>query len=117
MLRDSRRPVAFRSLEENFESVGRANRRSTCRSIGFVPCRWLALVSPSNSQQAAVMQHNTDKLRWGILGTAHIARKNWKAIRHTGNGTVVAVASRDLEKSRRFIDECQAEAPMDATPP
>lgn len=56
------------------------------------------------------------KLRWGILGTAQIARKNWRAIFHTGNGTVVAVASRDLEKSRRFITECQAEAPMD-TPP
>jgi len=62
------------------------------------------------------MQNNTDKLRWGILGAAHIARKNWKAIHHTGNGTVVAVASRDLEKSRRFIAEGQAEAPMDAVP-
>lgn len=62
------------------------------------------------------MQHNTDKLRWGILGTAHIARKNWKAIHHAGNGTVVAVASRDLEKARRFIAECQAEAPMDKPP-
>jgi predicted dehydrogenase len=62
------------------------------------------------------MQSNTDKLRWGILGTAHIARKNWKAIHHTGNGSVVAVASRDLEKSRRFITECQVAAPMDAVP-
>jgi predicted dehydrogenase len=57
-----------------------------------------------------------DKLRWGILGTANIARKNWKAIHHSGNGTLVAVASRDLERSRRFIDECQAAAPMDSNP-
>lgn len=56
------------------------------------------------------------KLRWGILSTAQIARKNWKAIHHTGNGTVVAVASRDIERSRRFIAECQAQAPMDAAP-
>jgi predicted dehydrogenase len=56
------------------------------------------------------------KLRWGILGSAQIARKNWKAIRNTGNATVVAVASRDLEKSRRFIAACQHEAPMDALP-
>jgi predicted dehydrogenase len=59
---------------------------------------------------------NTNKLRWGILSTAQIARKNWKAIFNTGNATVVAVASRDLEKSRRFIADCQHEAPMDALP-
>ncbi len=58
----------------------------------------------------------SNQLRWGILSTAQIARKNWKAIRNTGNATVVAVASRDLEKSRRFIAECQHEAPMDALP-
>lgn len=52
------------------------------------------------------------KLRWGILSTAQIARKNWKAIRNTRNATVAAVASRDAERSRRFIAECQAEAPM-----
>jgi predicted dehydrogenase len=57
-----------------------------------------------------------NKLRWGILSTAQIARKNWKAIRNTGNSTVAAVASRDVERSRRFIDECQAEAPMEAVP-
>lgn len=59
---------------------------------------------------------NQTKLRWGILSTAQIARKNWKAIRNTGNSTVVAVASRDAARSRRFIDECQAEASM-PTPP
>src|SRR5258705_13906509 len=57
-----------------------------------------------------------NKLRWGILGAANIARKNWKAIRNSGNSTVVAVASRDLKRSRAFIDECQSEAPMEATP-
>ena len=59
---------------------------------------------------------NDNKLRWGILGTAQIARKNWKAIFNSGNATVVAVASRDLEKSRRFIAECQAAVPMDSPP-
>jgi predicted dehydrogenase len=58
----------------------------------------------------------TAKLRWGILSTAHIARKNWKAIRNSGNGTVVAVASRDLAKARQFITECQKVEPME-TPP
>src|SRR6185312_6531156 len=56
------------------------------------------------------------KLRWGILGTAEIARKNWLAIRNSGNSTVAAVASRTLDRSRQFIGECQAEVPMDAAP-
>jgi predicted dehydrogenase len=56
------------------------------------------------------------KLRWGILSTAQIARKNWKAIRNSGNSTVVAVASRDMERSRSFIATCQAQAPMDVMP-
>ncbi len=56
------------------------------------------------------------KLRWGILSTANIARKNWKAIRNSGNSIVTAVASRDAARSRKFIDECQAEAPFPTTP-
>jgi predicted dehydrogenase len=55
-------------------------------------------------------------LRWGILGAADIARKNWKAIWNSQNGQVVAVASRQLERSRRFIDECQAQAPFPEMP-
>ncbi len=54
--------------------------------------------------------------RWGILGTANIARKNWKAIRNAGNSTLVAVASRDRIRATRFIDECQAAAPLPAVP-
>ena len=56
------------------------------------------------------------KLRWGILSTAQIARKNWKAIHQSGNGTVVAVASREVERARKFIAACQTGAPMDDTP-
>jgi predicted dehydrogenase len=54
--------------------------------------------------------------RWGILGTAGIARKNWKAIRNSENGVLAAVASRTLERSRSFVAECQAAAPF-ALPP
>src|SRR5215471_8449873 len=54
--------------------------------------------------------------RWGILGAAEIARKNWKAIQLSGNSIVAGVASRDLERSRQFIARCQAEAPMPAAP-
>ena len=55
-------------------------------------------------------------LRWGILGPANIARKNWKAIWNSQNGHVTAVASRDLQRSRRFINECQAQAPFRPAP-
>ena len=56
------------------------------------------------------------KLRWGILGTASIARKNWKGIWHSGNAAVTAVASRNLNRSREFIADCQRENPFDAAP-
>jgi predicted dehydrogenase len=59
---------------------------------------------------------SADKVRWGIMGAAEIARKNWKAIANTGNSSVTAVASRDLERSRKFIADCQAEAAMETSP-
>ena len=54
--------------------------------------------------------------RWGILGTANIARKNWKAIRKAGNSTLVAVASRDLARANAFIDDCQGDIPFPNRP-
>jgi len=56
------------------------------------------------------------KVRWGIVGAADIARKNWKAIWNSGNGRITAVASRDLARCRRFVSECQREAPFDPAP-
>ncbi|TWU34981.1 Gfo/Idh/MocA family protein [Novipirellula artificiosorum] len=53
----------------------------------------------------------TDRLcRWGFLGTAAIARKNWKAIQLSGNGRVAAVASRSIDRANTFIEECSAES-------
>jgi len=54
--------------------------------------------------------------RWGILGTAGIARKNWQAIALAGNAELTAVASRRVERSRQFIAECQAACPQPKTP-
>ncbi|HEV8543855.1 MAG TPA: Gfo/Idh/MocA family oxidoreductase [Verrucomicrobiae bacterium] len=59
---------------------------------------------------------NEKKVRWGILGGAQIARKNWKAIQNSGNGSVIAVASRDLARAREFVADCQKQAPMDSDP-
>ena len=56
------------------------------------------------------------KLRIGFLSTAGIGKKNWKAIFNSGNCVVSAVASRDVEKSRKFIDECQREFKFENAP-
>jgi len=57
-----------------------------------------------------------DVCRWGILGTAGIARKNWQAIALAGNAAVTAVASRHPDRSRRFVAECQASCPQPGVP-
>lgn len=54
--------------------------------------------------------------RFGILGAATIARKNWQAILNSGNATLTAVASRDRERAGQFITDCQAAAPFAAPP-
>jgi predicted dehydrogenase len=56
------------------------------------------------------------QVRWGILGTANIAKKNWKAIRLSGNGRVAAVASRSLSSGSSFVDQCQQECPFETRP-
>lgn len=58
----------------------------------------------------------SDKCRWGILGTAGIARKNWQAIRNSGNGVLVAVASRTKERACAYIADNQAQVPHDPPP-
>jgi predicted dehydrogenase len=56
------------------------------------------------------------KLRIGFLSTAGIGKKNWKAIFHSGNCVVSAVASRDMDISRKYIEECQHEFAFTETP-
>ena len=56
------------------------------------------------------------KLRIGFLSTAGIGKKNWKAIFHSGNAVISAVASRDVAKSLKFISDCQCEFPFPETP-
>jgi predicted dehydrogenase len=56
------------------------------------------------------------KLRIGFLSTAGIGKKNWKAIVNSGNCIVTAVASRDIGKSRKFIDDCSREAAFETQP-
>ena len=54
--------------------------------------------------------------RWGILSAAHIARKNWLAIKNSENAIVTAVASRSVAKAQQFIDECQSHTSFDPKP-
>ncbi|MCA8995656.1 MAG: Gfo/Idh/MocA family oxidoreductase [Planctomycetaceae bacterium] len=56
------------------------------------------------------------KCRWGILGAATIAQKNWKAIHNSGNAVVTAVASRSPEKANAFIQARQLECPFAERP-
>ena len=55
-------------------------------------------------------------LRFGILGAAQIARKNWAAIYHSGNCQIVAVASRDGSRARQMIQDCQPTHPFPIPP-
>jgi len=55
-------------------------------------------------------------VRWGILGTATIARKNWRAIANSGNAVVSAVGSRDAARSQAFVNACQGEVPFPSAP-
>ncbi|MCG6923849.1 MAG: Gfo/Idh/MocA family oxidoreductase [Acidobacteria bacterium] len=54
--------------------------------------------------------------RWGILGTAGIARKNWQAIARAGNAALTAVASRSLDRGQAFVAECQRCCPVPSAP-
>lgn len=54
--------------------------------------------------------------RWGIMGSAGIARKNWQSIRNSGNATLVAVASRSVDRAQQFINECQGQIPFASAP-
>ena len=56
------------------------------------------------------------KIRFGFLSTAAIGQKNWKSVRDSGNSVLTAVASRDVERSRKFIAQMQAEAPFETAP-
>lgn len=56
------------------------------------------------------------ELRIGFLSTAGIGRKNWKAIRNSGNCVITAVASRAVARSTEFIANCQREHPFEKVP-
>ena len=73
--------------------------------------------SPSQPFHAILPpMHSPEPVRWGILGTAHIARKNWNALRNAGNARLVAVASRNLPRAADFIHSCQSHAPFPNPP-
>jgi len=59
---------------------------------------------------------NLSHCRWGILSTAAIAKKNWRAIAKSSSGTVAAVASRRMDAAQSFIAECQSQCPQSQTP-
>jgi predicted dehydrogenase len=63
-----------------------------------------------------MMPLSQEEVRWGILSTAGIARKNWRAIAKTQNGRVAGVASREATAAESFIRDCQASCPQKSLP-
>ena len=45
------------------------------------------------------------RLNWGIIGAGNIARSFANGVAHSKTGTVLAVASRSIEKARKFASE------------
>jgi len=56
------------------------------------------------------------KCRWGFLSAAWIGIKNWQSVALSGNGEIVAVASRDQAKANAWIDECSGQVPFPTRP-
>jgi len=55
------------------------------------------------------------RCRWGIMGTAEIARKNWDAIKNSGH-QLTAVASRTTERAAEYIAENQEHVAFSPAP-
>ncbi len=51
--------------------------------------------------------------RWGVLGSAVIARKFWQSVRLADNSHLLAVASRDPSRARAFVSEAQSRFPVE----
>ncbi len=56
------------------------------------------------------------KCRWGFLSAAWIGIKNWQSVALSGNGEIVAVASRDKAKAQAWIDDCSSHVPFSTKP-
>lgn len=59
---------------------------------------------------------SNQKVRWGFLSAAWIGIKNWQSVALSGNGEIVAVASRDRAKANDWIDQCSAQVPFPNRP-
>ncbi len=57
-----------------------------------------------------------ERCKWAFLGTASIAKKNWQAVLHSGNGYLGAVASRSRDRAQEFVDSCQEQVAFDECP-
>lgn len=62
------------------------------------------------------MPNPNPTLRWGILSTARIGRRNWVGMLESGAATLAAVASRDIATAASFIGEMQATHPWPVSP-
>ncbi len=56
------------------------------------------------------------KCRWGFLSASWIGMKNWQSVALSGNGEIVAVASRERDKAAAWIEECADHVPFPSCP-
>ena len=62
------------------------------------------------------MNSGLEQLRWGVLSTGGIVRRNWPSMQESAAARLVAVASRELAKAQGFITEMQALHPWAVEP-
>ena len=91
------------------KGLDRTARRFGLAGQGFLQAR------PECFLPSFHVSMSQEKCRWGILGSAGIAQKNWQSIRNAGNAELVAVASRDVGRAQDFIDRCSARVPHPTT--
>jgi predicted dehydrogenase len=79
----------------------------------------MSLPNPSVAEKVAAALPSimsNKKCRWGFLSSAWIGMKNWQSVALSGNGEIVAVASRDQAKAQAWIDECSGHVPFPSKP-
>jgi predicted dehydrogenase len=83
----------------------RGSQKGTHR-LGYEGISLTSRLLPDRSGGEEALTTSTGEVRWGIIGTANIARGQFlPGLREAGDGRAVLVGSRDAEKARAFAAE------------
>jgi predicted dehydrogenase len=84
------------------------------KTVARANLEWQSLDAGRNNDWSGLMAVRV--CRWGVLGTATIARKFWNSVRLADNSHLIAVASRDETRSANFIREGNSRFPVEPLP-